>query len=239
MIDLAVRQAPIEPAPVSNAERLFLLLVSIFITALVLTQLIAGKYFVWLGFPLSCRVLAYPFTFLMVNLIAEIYGAKYARMLILFGLIISILIAGLTWIARQLPIDPGSPIDQATFDQMFDLLPSTVIGSMIAYLLAQLVNLYIFAYLKQLGKQRHLWLANYVAMLMGQLLDTLVVVIMVSILGHPIDGNQQLQPITWELWTTMILGYYLFQALLTLWQTPLLYMAIYLIKSWIGFGSVK
>jgi uncharacterized PurR-regulated membrane protein YhhQ (DUF165 family) len=65
---------------ITRAEQAFVVLGSVFIASLVITNLISGKYFVVLGMPLSCGVIIYPVNFLLTNILAEVYGIKRIRM---------------------------------------------------------------------------------------------------------------------------------------------------------------
>jgi hypothetical protein len=219
---------------IAKSEKVFMSLATIFITSLVLTNLIAGKYFVCFGLPLSCGDLVYPFTFWITGIVSEIYSTKHARLLVLAGFIVSIVAASLVWIAIQLPIDARSPIDQATFSQTLGLLPGIVIGSMTAYLIAQFVDVQLFAYLRKRTAQKHLWLRNNISSLVSQLLDTLIVVTIALVVWPSLSSNTHIRAIDWEVWKRILLGQYLFKAILTLSATPLMYMSVYVLKRWIG-----
>jgi uncharacterized integral membrane protein (TIGR00697 family) len=216
----------------SKSERLFMFLATIFIASLVLTNIIAGKYFVCFGLPLSCSALVYPFTFLVTDIVSEIYGAKYARLLVVAGFVVSMVTTALIWIATQLPIDPSSPIDQPTFGQTLGFLPGIVIASMIAYLIAQFVDVQVFAYIRKWTAEKHLWLRNNASTLLSQMLDTLIVVTIALIIWPKFDGNPNTRAIDLEVWKQIILGQYLFKAVLTLLETPFVYMGVYFLRRW-------
>lgn len=219
---------------ISLAERIYMLLASIFITSLLLTNFIAGKYVVFLGLPVSCSTLVYPISFVITDIVSEIYGLHRANLLVLCGFIVSIVVTILVWVANQLPIDPHSPVDAVSFAQVFGMLPGIVLGSMVAYLVAQLVDVYLFDYLRKLAKNQHLWLRNNVSTLTSQLLDTIIVVTIAWVIWPMVDGNASTQPIGWQLWKDIVLGQYLVKSLLALLDTPVVYASIYLLQRWIG-----
>jgi len=97
------------------SERIFMVLVSFFIASLILTNLIAGKYFTCWGLPLSSSTLVYPFTFVMTDIVSEIYGIQRAKLLVSIGFIVSIVVTTFVWIANQLPIDPKSAYFQELY----------------------------------------------------------------------------------------------------------------------------
>lgn len=216
------------------SEKIFMILASIFITSLMLTNVIAGKYFKFFGLPLSCSTLVYPFTFVVTDIVSEVYGLHRARLLVLAGFIVSIVVTMLVWIANQLPIAPTSPIDAAAFSQLFGLFPGVVLGSMIGYLTAQFIDVQIFEYLRIITKNKHLWVRNNFSTLASQLVDTIIVVTIAWVIWPIIDGNTATQPIGWQVWSKIVMGQYLFKGLLALLDTPFVYVSTYLIEKWIG-----
>jgi uncharacterized integral membrane protein (TIGR00697 family) len=222
-----------ENTAISKPERFFIILTTVFIASLVLTNLIAGKYFVCFGLPLSCSALVYPFTFLVTDIISEIYGSKQARLLVWGGLLVSITNTTLIWITTKLPIDIHSPIKEHAFNQTLGLVPGIVIGSMIAYIIAQFVDVQVFAYVRKYTGQKHLWLRNNASTLASQLLDTVIVVTFSLVIWPMFNKDQHIEPVGWELWKQIVLGQYLLKGILTLLETPLVYISIYWIKRWI------
>jgi uncharacterized integral membrane protein (TIGR00697 family) len=223
-----------QPATITLQERIFMILVSFFIASLILTNLIAGKYFTCWGLPLSSSTLVYPFTFVMTDIVSEIYGIQRAKLLVSIGFIVSIVVTGFVWIANKLPIDPASPIDTTSFKQIFGLFPGIVLGSMIGYLAAQFVDVQVFEYIRTISNNKHLWLRNNLSTLTSQLLDTIIVVTIAWIIWPMIDGNPATKPIEWHLWGKIVLGQYLFKAILALLDTPVVYGGVYLIEKLIG-----
>lgn len=225
------------PPPMTPAERIFMLLVSIFITALITTNLIAGKLIILFGWTLPVSVFVYPFTFILVDIIAELYSSKQAKLMILSGFIVSILTTSLVWIAHRLPVDPNSPIDQVAFTQTLGFLPGIVISSLVAYLLAQFIDLLIFIYLSRLFNRQYLWLRTSIAKLISQLLDSLVVITIAWVIWPKLIPNQPIQPISLEIWKSMLVGQYFFKAIFALLETPLVYIGIHLIRPYLKTNS--
>ena len=126
---------PDTPDP-GRAERAYLLLAGIFLGALVLTNLIAGKFFTLLGLPLSCGVIAYPVTFLATDLISEVYGRRRAQQVVKTGFFVSVFVTFVVWLANHAPIAADSYVDQESFSRVFGLTPGIVLGSMIELSLA-------------------------------------------------------------------------------------------------------
>ena len=111
-------------------------------------------------FELSVGILPYPITFLITDLISEIYGQKRANEVVIAGIFASFFSIGILLVASAAPAIPSSPIDDTTFTQVFSLSPLAVLASMIAYLSAQFVDIRIYHFWKKLTQGKHLWLRN-------------------------------------------------------------------------------
>ena len=113
----------------SLANNIYLILAGLFITSLVASNLIFTKIFYWYPFDinlmgvklfeLSVGILPYPLTFLITDLISEIYGQKKADQVVITGIFASIFSIGLIFISSQVPAIEGSPIDDNTFNNVF------------------------------------------------------------------------------------------------------------------------
>ena len=147
--------------------RLYLILSGVFIASLVTCNLIFQKFFFWtplsflldesnlfngllpvniityLGnftFEISAGILPYPITFLVTDIISEIYGRKKANQLVISGFIASICIMLITMVAQAVPATSWSPVNDETFTKVFGLYGPAVFASMTAYLIAQFVE---------------------------------------------------------------------------------------------------
>ena len=155
-----------QPAKMQAAHRLYLYLGALFITSLVVSNLIFQKFFYWYPFDweimgyklfeLSVGILPYPITFLITDLISEIYGKKAANRVVVAGIFASFFSMGILLVAGLVPAMPSSPLDDATFTRVFALSPIAVLASMMAYLLAQFIDIRIYHFWKNLTQGRHL-----------------------------------------------------------------------------------
>jgi hypothetical protein len=104
----------------SRSDRLYLFLAALFIAALVVTNLIANKFLtVDLGFRvfvLSAGALAYPLTFLVTDLLSEIWGKQRANAVVWAGFGASALVMGILWLGGQFPAIADSPVGDSTYD---------------------------------------------------------------------------------------------------------------------------
>ncbi|MGC1516100.1 MAG: VUT family protein, partial [Maribacter sp.] len=116
------------------AQRIYLYLGALFITSLVVSNLIFQKFFYWNPFgeftifdvslfEVSVGILPYPITFLITDIISEIYGRKMANQIVTAGIFASFFSMGIVLLAEVVPAIPSSPIDDKTFTQVFALSP--------------------------------------------------------------------------------------------------------------------
>ncbi len=212
------------------AKKIYLYLAGLFITSLVVSNLIFQKFFYWRPFEisvfgnqlfeLSVGILPYPITFLITDLISEIYGKKKANEVVVAGIFASFFSVGILLIANWVPALDNSPIDDTTFNQVFALSPVAVFASMIAYLLAQLVDIQIYHFWKDLTQGRMLWLRNNFSTFSSQLIDTVLVIGLLSIFGV----------LDWSLFWGLVLSGFLFKILVAFLDTPLLYLFVGLFR---------
>lgn len=165
----------------------FLILSGLFMGALVVCNLIATKFIDldlgFLGFNAPFRVsvgiLPYPLTFLLTDIISEIYGRRRADQVVLTGFFASVIVVGVLWIALQfesLQIPDYDGPTTAEFETVFGKSWRVIFASMTAYLGAQFLDIRLFHFWKRLTAGRHLWLRNNASTICSQLLDTILVV---------------------------------------------------------------
>lgn len=219
----------------NRAQVIFMILSSIFITSLILTNLIAGKFFLIFNRQISCSILVYPLTFMVTDIISEVYGKYKAKMLVITGFIVSISITIIIWIANILPIHPESPVDQKAFSQIFGIMPGIVFGSMLAYLSSQFIDVKIFEIFRNLAPNQ-LWIRNNCSTAFSQLIDTIMVVTISLVIWPKIDKNCTIDPINFKTWIDIIFGQYIFKAIMAILDTPFVYYGVYITKKNIGIN---
>lgn len=212
------------------ARQIYLYLATLFITSLVVSNLIFQKFFYWYLFEkpifgvslfeLSVGILPYPITFLITDLISEIYGRKKANQVVVAGVFASFFSITILLVAQEVPAIPSSPINDKVFAQVFSLSPLAVLASMIAYLFAQLVDIRIYHFWKNLTKGKYLWFRNNLSTFLSQFLDTFTVILLLC----------AFQILPWNLFFGLVLSGFIFKVLVALIDTPLLYFFVYLLK---------
>lgn len=208
-----------------RGERLYMILSAVFIASLVAGNLIFQKFFTWnffglYTFEISVGILPYPITFLITDIISEIYGKKRANQVVLSGLFATVFVLGVVYLADFVPATSWSPVQGETFHRVFGFTAIAVGASMTAYLLAQLIDIRIYHFWKQQTQGRHLWLRNNASTMFSQFVDTLSVLLLLCFF----------EVIAWERFGNLLLGGFLFKVLVAAIDTPLLYLFVGLIK---------
>ena len=205
-------------------ERLYLIFAGIFIASLVACNLIFQKFFTWnflgLTFELSVGIIAYPVTFLVTDLISELYGKKRANQVVISGFCASVFTTLLIFISMNATAADWSPVDSTTFNKVFGLSAPAFLASMMAYLTAQFIDVRIFHFWKRLTKGKHLWLRNNASTMFSQLVDTSMVLIILCSAGA----------IGWERFGSLLLMGWFFKVLVALIDTPIIYFLLWLLK---------
>jgi len=208
-----------------RGEVVFLILASLFTGALVVTNLIANKFIhvEWLGreFILSAGVLPYPITFLITDLLSEIYGRRRANLVVFGGFLASILVLVTLYLGDQFPAIADSTVDDGIYSLVFGNSWRIIGASMTAYLIAQFVDIRIFHFWKRLTKGKHLWLRNNASTLLSQLLDSALVVFVLF------AGQWPASQMGW-----VILDLWMFKASIALLDTPLFYLGAAYLPQW-------
>ncbi len=210
----------------SEAFTIYLILAAMFIAALVASNLIFQKFFYWnpfgfFRFELSVGILPYPITFLITDIISEMYGKKKANQVVIAGIFASFFSMGIILAANYTPAIENSPINNVLFSKVFGLSPIAVLASMLAYLFAQFVDIRIFHFWKRKTNGKHLWLRNNFSTFSSQLIDTLTVVTLLSVFDV----------LPWSMFISLVLSGFLFKILIALLDTPILYFIVYLFRS--------
>ena len=211
-------------------DQLYLVLAGVFIASLVTCNLIANKFVtVDLGFKVfivSAGILPYPFTFLVTDLISELYGQKKANLVVFAGFISSMFVLLFLWLGGQFNAIPDSLVTDDTYNSVFRNAWRIIGASMIAYLFAQFVDVRIFHFWKRLTNGKHLWLRNNASTVVSQLLDTILVI---CILFVGVWSSDQILFAIIDGWT--------FKMLMALIDTPIIYGIIYLLKGKIDIAK--
>lgn len=209
----------------SSAQLIYLILAALFIASLVTSNLIFQKFFYWepfglYRFEISVGILPYPITFLITDILSEIYGKKKANQVVIAGIFASFFSMLIILVADYVPAIDNSPIDNQVFSKVFGLSPLAVLASMLAYLAAQFIDIRIFHFWKRKTKGKHLWLRNNFSTFSSQFIDTFTVLFLLC----------SFNVLPWNIFGGLLLSGFLFKVIIAALDTPILYGLVYLFR---------
>ena len=155
---------------------------AVFVTSLIIANIIAIKLVTIGPLFLSAAILIFPISYIFGDVLTEVYGYARARQVIWIGFLCNLLAVGAIWLSIQLPAAPqwtgGVFKDAESFQMAYQTVlgftPRILISSFIAYLIGEFLNSFILAKLKIATGGRHLWLRTIGSTLVGQLADSAV-----------------------------------------------------------------
>ena len=213
------------------AQKIYLILGALFVASLVASNLIFQKFFYWdffglYTFEISVGILPYPITFLITDIISEVYGKRKANQIVTIGIFASFFSMLIVFVSGIVPATNWSPVSDTLFNKVFGATAIAVLASMFAYLFAQYIDIQLFHFWKRLTKGKHLWLRNNFSTFLSQFVDTFTVLILLCSFGK----------IEWKLFSSLLLSGFLFKVLIAVLDTPLLYLAVYAFRNRFGLA---
>jgi queuosine precursor transporter len=210
----------------TRKEIVFIILAGIFITNAVVAELIGGKLIQIGPFVMSIGILPWPIVFLTTDLINEYFGTKGVRKL---SFITAALIAYafiILFLAIVVPAAKGiSPVNDAQFYAVFGQSMWIIVGSIIAFLVSQLIDVTVFWYLKNKTSGEKIWLRTTGSTVISQLFDSFIVLGIAFWLPGKID---------FDTFISSALTGYIFKLVVAILLTPLIYLGHYAIKSYLA-----
>jgi len=159
----------------SREQRAYVFLTALFVAALVTGDFIGGKFFVVAGLSFSAGIIPFPLTFVLTDVVNEIYGRQGARRMTYAGLLAAVFVWSVINLALALPTFPGSPISDAVFRAAFGTSARLYLASLVAYVIGQLLDIAIFQALRRRTGHRLLWLRSTGSTVISQVVDSLTV----------------------------------------------------------------
>jgi hypothetical protein len=233
-------------------SRLFLYFAAFFVANALIAECIGGKIFsleALLGIPpanfsllgqsglsfnLTCGVLLWPLEFVMTDIVNEYYGPKAVRRIsyvavalisyafVMFYMAIHIPPAG-WWVSSRTA--EGIPDMQMAFGGVFGQGLWIIVGSIVAFLVSQLIDVYIFHRIKKVTGEKKVWLRATGSTMVSQFIDSFVVLFIAFKIGN-----------NWPMAQVVAIGLvnYAYKFTVAILLTPVIYGAEKQIEAYLG-----
>lgn len=221
----------------SRAQKLYVVCAGIFVTALVIAEATASKFFTAFDLPftvtifgqqfssvvMTAGVIAFPVTFIVTDLLNEYYGRKGIAFVTGLGMFMIIFEFVLLQIAMAVPTSAISPVPDDAFNVVFGASGRIILASLVAYLVGQIADITLFHWLRGLTHGRHLWLRATGSTFGSQFLDTFIV------LSIAFAGQLAFSAIV-----AITLFNYAYKFIIAIAITPIIYGAHYVMDAYLG-----
>ena len=219
------------PPSLARPQLLYLWLVSLFVTCLLIANIVGSKFFSFGSVNLfgteifiehSVGMFCFPVTFLLTDLLNEYYGPKGARRATLIGLAMSMVALAFITLATSAPPAPETRtfVPEAQFDRVLSNSTVMIFASMIAYVVGQLTDIFTFQAAKRLTGGKLLWLRATGSTVISQAVDSLAIMTVIVFSSQLADGSST----GWGFALVAALKGYLIKFSIAVSITPLLYL---------------
>ncbi len=207
------------------------LITAIFITVLVVSNIASSAKIIDWGTSLfgihlafDAGTLLFPISYIFGDILTEVYGYRASRRVIWTGFFCLALAAGIFAIVAALPGEAAweEYAGEAAYQAILGGMASggIILASLVAYWCGEFANSFILARLKVLTEGRWLWVRTITSTLAGELVDSVLFVVIASLFGV----------FPWQLFTTLVLTNYLFKVSVEVIMTPVTYLIVRTLK---------
>jgi uncharacterized integral membrane protein (TIGR00697 family) len=196
----------------------FVMIVALFITCLITANIIAVKLISLYGFILPAAILIFPLSYIIGDVLTEVYGYRQARRVIWLGFFCNFITVVAIWIGQMLP-SAAFWDGQASYERILGYAPRLLFASFLAYLVGEFSNAFVLAKMKIATKGRWLWLRTIGSTLIGQGLDSAIFITLAFVGTIPLNALFSAVVIQW-------LAKSLYEAVVT----PLTYVVVAFLK---------
>jgi queuosine precursor transporter len=164
------------PRTSSGYSGWFVSVVALFITSLIVANIIAVKLVNIAGLLLPAGTVIFPISYICGDVLTEVYGYRRARQVIWLGFACNLLAVAAIWVGQVLP---GAAFwdAQSAYVRILGFTPRLLVASFCAYLVGEFANSFVLARLKILTAGRMLWLRTISSTLVGEGLDSLIFIV--------------------------------------------------------------
>ena len=202
----------------THYSKWFVLVTAVFITCLITANIIAVKLVSIFGLILPAAVIIFPLSYIVGDVLTEVYGYRQARQVIWLGFLCNLMAVIAIWVGGVLPAASFWP-GQEAYDTILGYTPRLLVASFIAYLMGEFANSFVLAKMKIATQGRWLWTRTIGSTLVGQGLDSLVFITLAFVGTMPGAAL-----------VTTIVTQWLFKSAYEAVVTPLTYVVINFLK---------
>lgn len=233
--------------------KLFLALTSFFVANALIAECIGGKLFSLerflgmsvshftlfgqsgLSYTLTCGVLLWPLEFILTDIVNEYFGTRAVKRISYTAVILILYAFVMFYVAMHVPADQdfwigskaaeGVPDMQKGFSAVFGQGMWIIVGSLAAFLVSQLVDVFVFHKIKKRTGEKHVWLRATGSTLVSQLVDSFIVLYIAFKIGN--DWS-------WQRVLAICMVNYSYKFLMAVVLTPLIYLLEFGIEKYLG-----
>ncbi len=213
-------------------------LIALFVTALITAQVTAAKVLAF-DLPVALPVtgaelvlpgaaLAYALTFLASDCYAELYGRRAAQVVVNVAFAMNFVLLLLVWSTIAAPAAPTS-VDPDAFETVLGASTNIVAGSLLAYVISQNWDVWVFHEIRAYTGRERLWLRNLASTASSQAIDTVIFVTVAFSIAPILLGVGPVLP-AGEL-AALIVGQYLLKLAIAVVDTPIVYVVVGFVRS--------
>ena len=170
----------------------FVVVVAVFVTCLITANFIIVKQISIGNLVLPAAIIIFPLSYIIGDILTEVYGYQQARRVIWLGFLCNLIAVVAIWVGKILPPAPVFEA-QSAYERILGSTPRFLLASFVAYLAGEFANSFVLAKMKIRTRGRWLWMRTIGSTLVGQGIDTLIVltiafagVLPLSVLGNMI-----------------------------------------------------
>ena len=201
-----------------NISYRLVVITALFITCLITANILIVKQIIIGGLILPAGIIIFPLNYILCDVLTEVYGYEQARKVIWLGFICNLIAVAAFWVGK---IIPPAPVFEAqpAYERILGSTPRFLLASVIAYLSGEFANSFILAKMKIATRGRWLWTRTIGSTLVGQGIDTIIVltIAFIGVLPLSVLG-------------TMILSHWLIKTVYEAAITPLTYWVVNYLK---------
>jgi queuosine precursor transporter len=168
-------------------SRWFVMIAAVFVTALITANIMAVKLIAVAGLVLPAAVIIFPISYIIGDILTEVYGYAAARRVIWLGFGCNLLAVAAIWGGQLLPA-AGFWDAQPAYERILGYTPRLLLASFLAYLVGEFSNSFVLAKMKIATKGRWLWTRTIASTLVGQGLDSGIFIVVAFAGAMPAAG---------------------------------------------------